>query len=259
MAEWTAITPALFAAEEADAAEPDDEQTILGWISKSGWSGYVFMGGLALFSIVALTIAFERLVNLTREKLMPGSFLSPYVAVVRGGDADPSVFQRLCAGCDSVLAKILQAGLLRAGRPLPEVEKAMEDAAAREISAIRAKSRPLTVIGSVAPLVGLLGTVVGMILAFHTASQEGTGKAELLAEGIYLALLTTAAGLTIAIPCMLLAAYFNGRLDRFMREIDEHVMQSMPAFAEMERQYDLQLLPPKPASETAEPEYIAAG
>lgn len=256
--EFPRTAPVVFAAEaDADGGEAEDESTILGWISKSGWSGYIFFGVLALFSIVAMTIAFERLVNLTREKLLPQSFLAGFRQLVDRGEPDPDQLARLCRDVDAPVAKILRAGLLRAGRPLPEVEKAMEDTAAREISSIRSKSRPLTVIGSVAPLVGLLGTVVGMILAFHTTSQAGTGKAELLAEGIYLALLTTAAGLTIAIPCMLLAAYFNTRLERFMREIDEALMLAMPGFTEMERQYDLQLLPPKVQTEAPEPELAA--
>src|SRR5690606_17423647 len=119
------------------------------------------------------------------------------------------------------IARILRAGLVRVGRPTAEVEKAMEDTAAREVAALRARVRPLNIIGTVAPLVGLLGTVVGMIMAFRTASQAGLGRAEILAEGIYLALLTTAAGLSIAIPSLLFAAYFNIRIDRAMRQTDE--------------------------------------
>jgi biopolymer transport protein ExbB len=100
---------------------------------------------------------------------------------------------------------------------------------------MRARNRPLSVIGSIAPLVGLLGTVVGMIFAFGEASEEGLGKAEALAHGIYLALMTTAAGLTIAIPSLLCAAWFNARVERFMREIDECLLDTMPSFARLEQ------------------------
>lgn len=140
-----------------------------------------------------------------------------------------------CGRFAAPIALVLRAGLLRAGRPVAEVEKSMEDALAREVAALRSRVRPLNVIGAVAPLVGLFGTVIGMILAFRTASVEGLGgRAELLAEGIYLALLTTAAGLTIAIPCLLFAAYFNDRIDKFMREMDERLMTTIPCFARME-------------------------
>jgi hypothetical protein len=86
-------------------------------------------------------------------------------------------------------------------------------------------------VGNVAPLVGLLGTVVGMILAFHTASQAGLGKAELLAKGIYMALLTTAGGLSIAIPSMMLASFFGGRIEKFFRELDKCLVTVLPHLA----------------------------
>ena len=111
----------------------------------------------------------------------------------------------------------------------------MEDAAAREMGALRSKVRPLAVAGSVSPLVGLLGTVVGMIIAFKTASRAGLGKGEMLAQGIYMALVTTAAGLLIAIPSMLCAAYFNGRLEKYFREIDEALMPAFQCFARVEK------------------------
>jgi biopolymer transport protein ExbB len=115
------------------------------------------------------------------------------------------------------------------------VEKVMEDVAAREASAIASKVRPLLAVGGIAPLVGLLGTVVGMIFSFRIASQAGLGKAELLAEGIYLALLTTAVGLIIAVPTMLFAAYFQGRADHFLRETNDHLLHVLPRFADMEQ------------------------
>ena len=89
-------------------------------------------------------------------------------------------------------------------------------------------------VGSIAPLVGLLGTVVGMIMAFQISSQEGLGKAERLAEGIYLALMTTAAGLSIAIPCLLFVSWFQARAERFMCEIADCLMLAVPSFARME-------------------------
>ncbi len=137
---------------------------------------------------------------------------------------------------DGPPTNILSAGLLRAGRPLPEVEKSLEDAAAREIAELRSRVRPLSVIGSIAPLIGLLGTVVGMIGAFYTASSGGLGgKGETLAQGIYLALLTTAAGLAIAIPSLLCAAYFNAKIDRAFREIDLHLAEVLPSFGALEQ------------------------
>jgi biopolymer transport protein ExbB/TolQ len=87
----------------------------------------------------------------------------------------------------------------------------------------------------VAPLVGLFGTVVGIMFAFNVVSQAGLGKAELMADGINVALRTTAMGLTIAVPCILVVAWFNARIDGYMRDIDEALLQTLPAFARMEQ------------------------
>jgi biopolymer transport protein ExbB len=231
-------------AQEADAAAaaPSDGQDAAGGTDESlgrivlfGSSfGLIFYLALGVFSIAALAVTLERIVNLRRIKVMPPEFLTRLQQTIRPGQDTPENFRALCHSSCSPISNILRAGVLRAGRPLPEVEKAMEDAAAREMAAMRGRNRPLSVIGSVAPLVGLLGTVVGMIFAFRVSSQAGLGKAELLAEGIYLALMTTAAGLTIAIPCLLLVAWFNARVDRYMRDIDESLLETMPSFTEME-------------------------
>ena len=110
-----------------------------------------------------------------------------------------------------------------------EREKAVEDAGAREVKRLHANLRPLVLVGLIAPLLGLLGTVWGMIEAFsNIALQDGLGKPELLASGISQALITTAAGLTVAIPTQ--AAYFwlKGRIDRFVRRTEDLYLDIVP-------------------------------
>lgn len=220
---------------EAAAAEAGSGESLLELVLKSGVTGWAFLGVLALFSLFAATIAIERAVNTRREQIVPGPLTEGLRDISRSPDSTLLQLEALSRSSRSPLATVLDAGLLRAGRPLLEVEKAMEDAAAREMAEVRSRIRPLSVIGSIAPLVGLLGTVLGMIVAFRTASEAGLGKGELMAQGIYLALLTTAAGLLIAIPCLMLAAYFHGKVERFFREIDGQLMQVLPVFAGMEQ------------------------
>lgn len=217
------------------AADTDSDASIMSLVVGSGPTGWVFGVILLLFSMVGATVAIERAVNTRRSKIIPLEFVGDLKKLVGQADAGPSSFRELCSGWTSPISNILRAGLLRCGRPLTEVEKTMEDAAAREMASLRGGIRPLNVVGNVAPLIGLLGTVVGMIIAFRTASQAGLGKGELMAEGIYMALLTTAAGLTIAIPALLLSALFNSKVEKFFREIDEHLMATMPCFARMEQ------------------------
>jgi biopolymer transport protein ExbB len=204
-------------------------------IVKSGTFSVVFYALLFLFSMVAFMVALERFVNLRRRKVIPQDFTRSLRDAVASGHASLERLRVLSDSTRTPIGRILKAGVLRAGRPLPEVEKSMEDAAAREMADMRARHRPLSVVGNIAPLVGLLGTVVGMIFAFSTASQVGLGKADELAKGIYLALMTTAGGLTIAIPALLAVAWFNARAEKFMREIDENLLETMPSFARLEK------------------------
>jgi biopolymer transport protein ExbB len=210
-------------------------QTLLELIVAGGPLNIAFLGVLGLFSLVALTVILERLGNLTQRKLIPEGFVREMRELIRRQEDNPQPFRTLTERYPSLIATVLKAGLIRAGRPVPEVEKAMEDAAARELGALRSRVRPLTVLSSVGPLVGLLGTAVGMILVFRTASQVGPGKAELLAEGIYLKLETTVAGLIVAIPSVIFAALFNSKSEKLLRLVDEYLMETIPCFARMEQ------------------------
>ena len=228
---------------EGTPAEPDTDKQAADQRPESlgemvflntNWFGLAFYVVLALFSIAAMAVTLERVVHLRRGRVMPGKFVRSLRNLISRKEDTLENLRSLSESSPSPVASILRAGVLRAGRPLPEVEKAMEDAAVREMAAMRSRNRPLSVVGSIAPLVGLLGTVVGMIFAFRNASLAGLGKAELLAEGIYLALMTTAAGLTIAIPSLLLVAWFNTLVEKYMRDIDETLLETMPSFARME-------------------------
>lgn len=222
------------AAETASTGPAEEHDTLFKMILASGTSGVAFMVVLGLFSVVAAAIALERLVNVTHGKIVPGNFTQDLRELTRRKEIRPEPYRELADRSPAPIAKVLRSAVLRAGRPLPEVEKVMEDSVSKEVAVLRNTIRPLSVIGNVAPLVGLLGTVVGMIDAFRVASQAGLGKAEVLAQGIYLALLTTAAGLIIAIPCVLLAAYLTSRIDKYMWEADTILMDTMPAFSAME-------------------------
>jgi biopolymer transport protein ExbB len=228
-------------ATSEDDAESDSALTSLGeQIFKSpestaDWFGIAFYIVLAIFSIYAATVVFERLVNLKRENVVPQSFVNRLRSLLSGGQDTANEFKSLCDSSPSPIANILRSALKRAGRPLPEVEKAMEDAAVREVSVLRAKHRPLSVAAAVAPLIGLLGTVVGMIFAFQVASEAGlSGGGERLASGLYVALLTTAGGLSIAIPCLLFVSNFNTRVERFFRDMEDCLTDTLPSFAKME-------------------------
>ncbi len=214
-------------------SQQEEDLSILTLIAGTGPIGWLFMGTLALFSIFSVTVAIERAVVTRRIKVLPDEFLGEVKSLTEDSEVRIGPFQDLCSRWDVPAARVLEAGVLRSGRPLPEIEKSMEDATMREMATLRGGIRPLSTVGSIAPLIGLLGTVVGMIVAFRTASQAGLGKGEQMAEGIYLALMTTAAGLSIAIPTLLLSAVFNARVDRFFREMDKELAPAIPRLARL--------------------------
>lgn len=230
------LAPARAADDVADGPSPSERkvpQTLIELIVAGGPLNIGFISVLGLLSMVALAVTLERLMNLTTSKLIPPGFVRELQELVGRRENNPKAFRELCDRYPSTIADILKAGLLRAGRPLPEVEKGLEDAAARELSVLRSKVRPLTVLASLAPLIGLLGTAVGMIVVFRTASQVGPDKAELLAEGIYLKLETTVAGLIVAIPSLVFGAVFNSRSEKLLRQMDVYLMETIPCFTRM--------------------------
>lgn len=229
-----AAEPQVATDEEASEAAAEPAPSLGGMIIQSGWIGIPFYIFLGLLSVLATTVALERLLRLNARHIMPPELLDRLKEFIGRNELDPTRYRTICESWPSPTAAVLKAGVVRAGRSLLEIEKAMEDAIAKETSAMRSRHRPLTVVGSIAPLVGLLGTVVGMIFAFYQSSQAGLGKAEVLAEYIYLALITTALGLTVAIPSLLLAAWFNARVERYMRGIDDCLIDMLPIFAAME-------------------------
>lgn len=184
------------------------------------WSGGPVMWPLGLCSIVVLAFAVERFINLRAAKIAPASVMERVEKVIADGDAGDAI-----ATLDqdpSPAARVFVAGLRhREGLP-KEIEEAMGDVGRREVSRMRDNILPLNVVANIAPLLGLLGTVFGMIEAFKVvAAGTGLGKPEQLASGIYRALVTTAVGLSIAIPSLALYYYFNGRVIKLLRRIDE--------------------------------------
>lgn len=217
----------------APAAGKKPPENLWEMIVAGGPLNLAFMAFLGLISLAAAATALERLANLQRGKTAPAALVRGLEELVRSGEHRLERYQTLCEQNPSPLANVLRAGLLRVGRPPAEIEKGFEDAAAREMAELRGRVRPLSVAANVAPMVGLLGTVVGMLEAFRVASQAGLGKAELLAEGIYLALETTVAGLLIAIPAMLCASYFGGRNERLLREIGDRMSDALPVLSQV--------------------------
>lgn len=183
-------------------------------------SGGPLMIPIAVCSVVALAYATERWIRLQPTFLGSPGFGREVLERVASDGEGPAL--ELCRSRPTPLARILAAGLERARQPFLEREKAVEDTAASEVKLLGQNLRPLLLVWLVAPLLGLLGTVWGMIEAFsRIATAEGIGRPEGLAAGIYQALTTTAAGLSVAIPAIVAHHLLKGRIERFARRSEE--------------------------------------
>ncbi len=217
-------------------------------------SGGLMMWPIVAMSLVVVTFGIERLVALRRRKFVPPE-LARELAALEEGRFDPRLAYRLCNDHPSVAARVLQALLEKIGRPLPEMERAVEVAKEREASRLYANVRPISLAVSVTPLLGLLGTVQGMIIAFYTTAnlEAGANRAAELAQGIYVALITTFAGLCVAIPASMIAHFLEGRILKGFREVDEVVDEIMPQLEKFEgkgRVTPAQLAATPPAAST---------
>lgn len=209
-----------------EGAETTGESTT-SWLVVPGWVEKIISGGwlmlpLAFCSLVVLTLSFERLIALRRSRVIPRPFVHRFTECVEDGVLSYEEATELCKEFDCPVSEVFRAALRRWGRPMFEIEQAVMDAGDRVSDGLRKYLRVFHAISNVAPLIGLLGTVIGMIGAFEVISdQESIGRPETLASGISMALMTTAGGLSVAIPAYLAYMYFSSKSDRYLGEIEK--------------------------------------
>lgn len=186
-------------------------------------AGGPLMIPIAVCSFILVVFVFERLISLRKGRVIPGPFTKRFMEQLREKELDQSSAIVLCDRDGSPAAKVFKAGIERWGRPAIEVEQAILDAGERASNSLRKYLRLINGIATVCPLLGLLGTVLGMIQAFDSIASVGPGVADpkaLIATGISQALLTTAAGMTVAIPALISYLFFSSRVDKHVMEID---------------------------------------
>lgn len=200
--------------------------------------GGIFMIPIALCSVVVMAYAFERRIGLRRGRIIPAALLRSLQNLNQEGQGiDPRAAWELCQKYESPVGRVLQAAILKVGRPQSELEKTVEDAVNRESEEMSQNLRPINVAASISPLLGLLGTVQGMIVAFmviSTSTSTGAAKGQELALGIYTALVTTFTGLCVAIPAIVIANMLEGRIERLLRSMEDVLSEVVPLFERFE-------------------------
>lgn len=180
--------------------------------------GGFLMYPIFICSLIAITIFFERMFFLKSIKTKTKRFVLRVKNLVKKGSIELAI--SACRKSPTPISEIMLAGLMKFGRGRDEMKEAIEDSANQEIPVLERNLSTLSTIGNITPLLGLLGTVFGMVKAFNVIAVMGVGKPEALAGGISEALLTTAFGLSIAIPTIVVYNYLSHRVDKLIREME---------------------------------------
>ncbi len=232
-------TPTVGKAEaNARPASGNNGGLTLGWKELRelfmGLSG-VPMWALVACSILTFMFVVERLTVLQSRRIMPRAFVNRFLGQLRESDLDRAKLQELtqiCRDNDCPIAHFFALVAENAGRPAFEIRVTISDHADSELFHLRKHIRAISGLAMLAPLLGLFGTVLGMISAFHALSQtSGSGKTELLASGISLALVATASGLGVAIAASVAYYVLLGRVDRLIQEMDVLTSQAISLVA----------------------------
>lgn len=185
--------------------------------------GGIFIYPIIICSIIALAVFLERLWVLRRSRIIPKDFVHNVEELLKKRKISDALF--LCQGDTSSIAKIFYAGLRNSGRGMWLVKEAIEDRGDREAVILGKHVAILSTIANLTPLLGLLGTVSGMIKTFNVISVQGVGNPAPLAGGIAEALITTASGLCVAIPTLVCYRILKDKANALIFEMEENSIQ----------------------------------
>ena len=186
-------------------------------------SGGLLMWPLLLCSIISLAIIAERFWSLQSKRIAPRNLVSLVWQWQKSGELDAEHMQQLRIG--SPLGRILAAGLMNRQHDREVMKESIEEVGRHVVHELERFLNTLGTIASISPLLGLLGTVIGMIKVFAVITTQGVGDPSILAEGISEALLTTAAGLTVAIPSLMFYRYFQGKVDELVVTMEQEALK----------------------------------
>jgi biopolymer transport protein ExbB len=198
-------------------------------VRAGGW----LMVPIIVCSVIAVAIVLERLWTLQRTRVLPKDIASEVWEWVKHNQLDPKHIQTLQES--SPLGEVLAAGLANRHQPREVLKEAIEDAGRHAVHGLERYLSPLGTIAAISPLLGLLGTVGGMIRAFTAITTQGVGNPTVLAGGISQALVTTAAGLAVAIPSLIAYRYLRNRVDGLVVLIEKESIRFVDVLLQQQR------------------------
>ena len=188
-------------------------------LQSGGWLMIPIIG----CSVIALAICLERIWVLQKDKVAPANLLAQVWELARKNELGAEQLNKIRN--QSALGKIIVAGLNSSSHGREIMKESIQEAASHVVHELERFLSALGTIASIAPLLGLLGTVIGMIKVFSEIMLQGTGNANVLAGGISEALITTAAGLAVAIPSLMFHRYFQRKVDTLLVEMEQEAIK----------------------------------
>ena len=193
--------------------------SIMQLITSGGTGGTIIMGALGILSVFAVYILFERYAAINKASKEDENFLKSIRNFVEAKDIKAA--KTLCKNTDSSISRMIEKGVDRINKPMTDISAAIENQGKLEIFKMESNLANLATIAGAAPMIGFLGTVIGMIVAFHEmASAGGNIDVEMLSKGIYTAMVTTVAGLVVGIIAYIAYNYLVTRVEKVIFQME---------------------------------------
>ena len=216
--------------QATDIERTTEELSVLQMLFSGGMVGTIIVGMLLILSIIALYIFIERYLTIKKSGQVDENFMNNIRANVSAGNIQAA--RALCQNTDTPVARLVDKGLARIGTPLRDIDAAIENVGNLEVFKLEKNLSTLASIAGAAPMLGFLGTVTGMILAFFTMAQEQNVSPQSLAGGIYQALITTAMGLVVGIFAFIAYNLLVSKVEKVVYLMERYTTEFMDLLQE---------------------------
>jgi biopolymer transport protein ExbB len=213
------------AVQALDKIAPKTELSVIDIVFSGGMVGQIIMSVIFIMLFFAIYLYFERLFAINAASKIDSNFMNNIKLNIMNGKIDSAKI--LCAQTNSPVARLIEKGISRIGKPLEDINTAIENAGKLEIYKLEKNVSMLATISGAGPMTGFLGTVVGMVIAFHKMAESGNNKIEMstLSEGIYTAMMTTVVGLIVGIIAYVGYNHLVTKTDKIVNQMEANVVE----------------------------------
>ncbi|MGO4906067.1 MotA/TolQ/ExbB proton channel family protein [Flavobacterium sp. W20_MBD1_R3] len=219
------IDSTAVAAQAISQVPVKPEMSVMDIVFSGGLAGQTIMTVIFIMLFFAIYLYFERLMAINSASKIDVNFMNKIKSNISGGKIDAAKI--LCAQTNSPVARLIEKGISRIGKPLADIHTAIENAGKLEIYKLEKNVSMLATISGAGPMTGFLGTVVGMVIAFHKMAESGSNKIEMstLSEGIYTAMMTTVVGLIVGIVAYVGYNHLVTKTDKIVNQMEANVVE----------------------------------